>query len=304
MQRAVDGNHVALREHLLEGIHAAAANLGLLLGAQRLVVVVQQLLAVKRLEPAQHALADAADRHGAHHLALEVELVLGGLGHVPPPGLDHLVRGDEVADEHEDRHDDVLGDRDDVGARHFGDGDAAVGLVGRVEVDVVRADPGRDGELELLGAREALRVEVARVEGGGDDDFGVDELAVEFRLLAVLGRGRHEGVALVLEPFAQAELVFGGSEQLGDLGGWLLAIEGGKAGKETSQECVVVVVVTTWECEGDATPRPGAPLRTTGVALSPHHAERSPKGSLSTKCRPVYPALHHHHPSQGGRALP
>ena len=224
VQRAVDGDDVALGEHLLEVVDAAAADLGLLLGAQRLVVVVEQLLAVEGLEAAQHALADAADGHGADDLALEVELVLGRLGHVPAPGLDHLVRGHKVAHEDEDGHDDVLGHRDHVGARHLGDRDAAVGLVGGVEVDVVRADAGRDGELELLGLGEALGRQVSRVEGRGDDDLGVDELLVKGRVLALLARCRHERVALVLEPFADAELVFGRSEKLGDLEGELLAI--------------------------------------------------------------------------------
>lgn len=58
----------------------------------------------------------------------------------------------------------MLGDGDDVGAGHFGDGDTAVGGVGRVQVDVVRADTGGDGDLELLGLGETLRSEVTGVE--------------------------------------------------------------------------------------------------------------------------------------------
>lgn len=164
MQRAVDGDDVALGQHLLEALHAAAANLLLLLGRQGLVVVVQELLAVKGLEAAEHTLADAADGDGADDLVLEVVLLLGHAGDVPVAALDLLVRGDKVADEHEDGHDDVLSDGDDVAARHLGDGDAAVGLVGGVEVDVVGADAGRDGNLEVLGLGETLSGEVARVE--------------------------------------------------------------------------------------------------------------------------------------------
>jgi hypothetical protein len=58
----------------------------------------------------------------------------------------------------------VLGDRDDVGAGDLGDGDAAVGLVGGIKVDVVGADAGCDGELELLGLGQALGRQVAGVE--------------------------------------------------------------------------------------------------------------------------------------------
>ncbi|KAL2170109.1 hypothetical protein VTG60DRAFT_5204 [Thermothelomyces hinnuleus] len=43
----------------------------------------------------------------------------------------------------------------------------------------------------------------------GDDNLGINQLAVKGRVLAVLVRGGHEGVALVLEPLAQAELILG-----------------------------------------------------------------------------------------------
>jgi hypothetical protein len=132
VKRAVDGDNIALRQHLLEVLDPAAANLLLVLGRQGLVVVVQQLLAVECLEALEHALADAAHGDGADDLALQVVLVLGGGGDVPVAGLDLLVGGHEVAHQDEDGHDDVLGDRDDVGARYFGDGDAAVGLVGGI----------------------------------------------------------------------------------------------------------------------------------------------------------------------------
>lgn len=166
MQGAVDGDDVALAEHLLERVDAAAANLPLRRGRERLVVEVEHLLEVKGLEAAQDALADAADGDGADHLVLQVVLALGDGGDVPAAGLDLLVRGHKVAHQHEDRHDDVLGHRDDVRARHLRHRDAAVGRVGRVQVDVVRPDPGRDGQLELLGLLQPLGREIAGVEAG------------------------------------------------------------------------------------------------------------------------------------------
>ncbi len=45
----------------------------------------------------------------------------------------------------------------------------------------------------------------------GDDDLGVDELLVKLGVLALLVRGGDKGVSLVLEPLADAELVFGGA---------------------------------------------------------------------------------------------
>ena len=132
MQRAVDGDDIALGKHLLEALDAAAANLGLLLGAQGLVVVVQQLLAVEGLEATQHTLANTADGDGADNLALEIVLVLGSGGDVPVTGLNLLVCGHEVADKHQDGHDDVFGYGHDVGACDLSDGDTAVSLVGCV----------------------------------------------------------------------------------------------------------------------------------------------------------------------------
>lgn len=99
VQRAVDGDNIALAEQLLEGVDAACADLLLDLGLEGLVVVVEELLAVEGLKTAQDTLADAADGDGADDLALEVVLVLGRRGDVPLTSLDLLVRGNEVADE-------------------------------------------------------------------------------------------------------------------------------------------------------------------------------------------------------------
>jgi hypothetical protein len=111
----------------------------------------------------------------------------------------------------------VLSDGDDVGASDLGDGDTTVGLVGGVEVDMVRADTSGNSELELLGLGQALSGQVTGVEGSGDDDLSIDELLVELGTLTVLVGGGNEGVALVLEPLADAELVLSGTEKAGDL---------------------------------------------------------------------------------------
>lgn len=164
MQRAVNGDNIALSKHLLEVLNATAANLLLLLRGQRLVVVVEELLAVKRLEAAENTLANAADSNGTNNLVLKVVLLLGNSSDVPVAALDLLVSGDKVADEDEDGHDDVLSDGDDVAAGDLGNSDTAIGGVGSVEVDVVRADTSSDGKLEVLGLGQTLGSEVTRVE--------------------------------------------------------------------------------------------------------------------------------------------
>lgn len=163
---AVDGDDVALSKHLLEVLDTAAADLLLLLSGQRLVVEVQEFLAVEGLEPSEDTLADTANGNGTDDLALEVVLVLSNLGDVPVAVLDLLVCGNEVADEGEDGHDDVLGDRDDVGSSNLCNGDTTVGLVGSIEVNMVGTDTSSDSELEFLGLSETFCGKVTRVETG------------------------------------------------------------------------------------------------------------------------------------------
>lgn len=112
------------------------------------VVVVEELLAVEGHQTLEDTVADTTAADGADDLALEVERVAGDVGDDPVAALDHLVGRDEVADEEEDAHHDMLGDRGHVGAGDLKDLDLA--LDGGVEVDVVRADTSGDTDLEVL----------------------------------------------------------------------------------------------------------------------------------------------------------
>lgn len=164
VQGAVDGDNITLSKHVLEVLDATAANLLLNLGAQRLVVVVEELFAVEGLQTTEDTLTNTTDGNGTDDLALEVELVLGNGGNVPLTTGDLLVGRDKVADQVEDSHDDVLGHGDDVAAGNFGNSDTTVGLVGSVEVDVVRANTSSDSDLEVLGLGQTLSAEVTGVE--------------------------------------------------------------------------------------------------------------------------------------------
>jgi hypothetical protein len=164
VERAVDGNNITLCQHLLQIRDTSATNLLLDLGLEGLVVEVQKLLAVERLETSQDTLSNPSNSDGTDNLALEIELVLGSGSDIPLTSLDLFVCGDEVADEDEDGHDDVLGDRDDVGAGDFSNGDAAIGRVRSVQVDVVGSNTSSDGKLQLLGLCETFGGEVTWVE--------------------------------------------------------------------------------------------------------------------------------------------
>jgi len=164
VQGAVDGDNVALSKHVLKVLDTAAANFLLDLRGQRLVVVVEELLAVKGLETAENTLTDTANGDCTDGLALKVELVLGDGSNVPLTIADLLVSRDEVADQCEDGHDNVLSDRDNVAASNFSDGDTTVGLVGGVEVDMVRANTSSDGNFEVLSLGQTLSGQVTGVE--------------------------------------------------------------------------------------------------------------------------------------------
>lgn len=164
VQGTVDGDDVTLSKHVLEVLDTAAANFLLDLGGQRLVVVVEELLAVEGLETAEDTLTDTANGNSTDGLTLEVELVLGDGSNVPLTIADLLVSRDEVADQCEDGHDNVLSDRDNVAASNFSDGDTTVGLVGGVEVDMVRANTSSDGNFEVLSLGQTLSGQVTGVE--------------------------------------------------------------------------------------------------------------------------------------------
>ena len=229
VERAVDGDNITLREHLLKVIDAPAANVLLLLRSEGLVVVVEQLLAVECLQSAQHTLTDTADSDGTNNLVLEVVLVLGNSSDVTVTPRNLLVSRHEVANKDEDSHDHMLGDRDDVGASDLSNGDAAIGLVGSIQVNVVGPNAGGHGDLEVLGLCQALCGEISRVEAeilvslfavqpeilldlrSRNDHLSINELLVELAVLALLVGGGDEGVALLLDPFPETKLVLGGS---------------------------------------------------------------------------------------------
>lgn len=243
MQRAVDSNNVTLSEHLLEVLNTTATNLLLGLGAQGLVVVVEQLLAVEGLQTAEHTLTDTADSNGTDNLALQVELVLGDSSDIPLAVADLVVGRNEVANQEKDGHDDVLSDGDNVGTSDLGDGDTTVGLVGGIEVNVVGANTSSDSKLQLLGLGQTLSSEVSRVEAiqvladraqlyrlrdgerSSDDDLGVNQLLVESRVLTLLVGGGHQGVTSVLKPLADTELILGGTKKTGLLLGVLATLK-------------------------------------------------------------------------------
>ena len=150
---------------------------------------------VERLQPLQHRQPDPARRHRADMHALDVVGAGRAIGDVPAAVENHLVRGQIVADQRQDHHHDMLGDADRVAIGHLGDGDAP--LHRGLEVGMVRADPGGHDHLEVPRPADPLGGHVSGPERLRDDDVGVDELAVERRIRAVLVGGHDQAMAVL-----------------------------------------------------------------------------------------------------------
>ena len=164
VQWAVDGDYIALSQHLLQVVYTSASNLFLKLRFKRLVIKVKQFLAVEWLESSQHALAYTPNGDCTHNLVLEIVFILSNSSDIPVSTGDLLMSWDEIANKGEDSHDNMLCHRHDVGASHFSNGDAPVSLVCSVEVDVIRPNTGSDCELELLSFGESFGGQVTWME--------------------------------------------------------------------------------------------------------------------------------------------
>jgi hypothetical protein len=121
------------------------------------------------LQSLEDSVTDSSTSNGSDNLAFEIECVSGYLSNIPVVGNDLLVGRDLVPDQGQDGHDNVLGNRDDVGAGDFRNGDLV--LVGFVEINVVATNTSRDTKLELGSFVDEVGGKVTWVEGGGDEDF-------------------------------------------------------------------------------------------------------------------------------------
>lgn len=240
VQRAVDCDNVALGQHLFKIIHSSTANLFLDLRLQRLVVKVEQLFAVEGLQSAKYTLTDAAHSNSTDNLALKIVLVLGNGSDVPVTAFDLFVCRNEVSDEKEDSHHDMLGHRHDIGSGNLCNSDPTVGLVCSIQINMVRTNTSSHCNLQVLGLCQALGGQIAGMEAvwsvsgsssigvdlrGGDDDFSINQFLIEFGALAFLVRGSHKSMPLILEPFSNTQLVLGSTQELGLFFGMLMALD-------------------------------------------------------------------------------
>jgi hypothetical protein len=183
VERRVDRHHVAVRHHRRSALVERDAKLTLGLFWQPVQVGVAQLH-IEWLEPPEHRQADPPGRHRPDRHAFQVVGPLHAVGNVPA-ALDHpLVGGKVVPDQREDHHHHVLGHADAVGVSDLRDGQAS--FAGRLQVVMVRPDPGGNNEPEVFRLSNPLPGQVRRPERLGDHDVCVGEFPLEDRVRAVL----------------------------------------------------------------------------------------------------------------------
>ena len=156
-----------------------------LAGWERVVVIVQKLLAIERLETLQDPVSDPTCPNGANNFTLKIKGVPGDVSYFPVSAFDHLVSGHEVPDEKEDRHHDVFCDGRDIGPSHFQDlnlfvdgceheritldsvsGGACEMVLACIQIDVVTANTSRNAKFQVLSlAGEEVGDVCLRVDG-------------------------------------------------------------------------------------------------------------------------------------------
>ena len=78
------------------------------------VIKPEQLLAIEALQSLQYPVTDTSGANSSHDLAFEIVSATSNVGDCPVVADDLLMCWRVVADEGEDGHDNVFGDRDDV----------------------------------------------------------------------------------------------------------------------------------------------------------------------------------------------
>ena len=167
---------------------------------------------IERRKAPQHRRADPSRRDRPDLHPLQVVLARGAVGDVPAAVHHPLIGRDVVAYEREDHHHDVLGDADAVAVGDLGDRDPA--LDGGLQIDVVRSDSSRHGELQPGRLGDPLGRQVRRPERLGDHDLGLWKRALEDRVGTVLLRGDDQLVAAPLQKPAQPQLARDAPQQL------------------------------------------------------------------------------------------
>ncbi len=134
--------------------------------SRRHVRVVGQQLHAKRRQPLRHQHPDPTQPDHADGLAGHLDA--GELRSLPLPALERGVGRSDIAGAGKQQSNRVLGGGDDVRRRRVDHHDAAGGR--SRYVDVVQTDAGPSHDLEPVGRRQRLGVDL----GGAADDDGVD----------------------------------------------------------------------------------------------------------------------------------
>lgn len=104
MKRAVDGDDITLRDHVLKFLHSSSLDSLGRLSREASVIEPQKLLAIEGLQSLQDSVPDSTTAYGTDNLTLEVKGITSNFGNVPVVGLDLLVSWNKVANQKQDGH--------------------------------------------------------------------------------------------------------------------------------------------------------------------------------------------------------
>lgn len=180
------------------------------------------------------SVANSPSTNSTDNLALQIVRVACNLCDVPISTADLIVCGHKVSDQEQDRHHDVLGDRDDIRAGYFCDSDLV--FVGGVEIDVAKVSQALDlstysdpipavtQSLSFLAFSKSsavrypgwkgvvMRISVCRQSTATHLTY-IMNLLLENRVWSLLVIGDNVFVTIFLGPLLNAELVFDGTKQ-------------------------------------------------------------------------------------------
>jgi hypothetical protein len=210
MERAIDRYDIANLDQGLDGRVPGYVQLLFNVLRQSVTIGVVEL-DVEGLQPLQDRQANPPSRHSPRVHPLQVIGTGDAIGYVPAPLQHPLVRWDIVADKREDHHDHVLRDADGIAVGHLRDRDAPVDC--GLKIDMIGPDTSGHRQFQLFRLGNALRREIGRPEGLGNDNICVDEFALEHAVRPILVGRHNEGVTLSFQKFPETEFTRHATEE-------------------------------------------------------------------------------------------
>jgi len=176
VERAVDGDNVAVRNHVFHSGVIGQVELGLNVSRETMSVIVVKLN-IEGIKSAENGKTDTTRRNGTDVHAFKIVGTRDTVSDVPSTRHNLLVGGNVIADKGEDHHDDVFSNADGVAESDLSD--CNVAGASSFQVDVIRADTGGETHLKVRGLSNALCRDIGRPKRLRDHDISILKLTFE-----------------------------------------------------------------------------------------------------------------------------